>query len=91
MTGQTVSARIRFRRWRVRQATRLFNRSRTARLLFASAIFPPVWIADTMRGIDPPARWATAMHWVRTGRWPNVPTIRTADKPATVRRRGGTP
>jgi hypothetical protein len=83
------SLRIRFRRWRVRAATRLFARSRTARCLFAAAIFPFVYVVDRLRGDDPPARWSTAMRWVRTGEDQRGPTIRTADKPAVVRRRTG--
>jgi hypothetical protein len=61
------SPRIRFRRWRVRQAGRLFARSRTARLLAAAAVFPVVRAADWWQHVAPPAQWSTSMDWVRTG------------------------
>lgn len=81
------SARIRFRRWRVRQATRLFARSRTARFLFVAAVFPVVRLADMVQGVDPPARWSTSMYWVRTGRDVREPAIPTAAEPARLGRR----
>lgn len=58
--------RIRFRRARVRWATWLFARSRTARFVFLAAVFPFVYLADRAKGVDPPASWPTGMRWVRT-------------------------
>lgn len=55
-----MKRRVRFTFW-------LFDRSRTARLLFASATWPFVYVADRWRGYDPPARLSDALDWAKRG------------------------
>lgn len=37
------------------------------RTLIVLATWPLAWAIDKARGINPPARFATGMHWARTG------------------------
>lgn len=57
---------------------------RALRTVFAVAVWLPVAIVDRLRGLDPPARLDWALAWAREER---QPTIRTADRRATIRTR----
>lgn len=85
---QTRSKEIDVKR-RVRIAGRLFQRSRLARTLFVIAVWPPAYIADRLRGHEPPS-WRRGMEWARNGEVVHPPTIPTSDTPAVVRRRPDT-
>jgi len=74
-----MNRRLRFAIW-------LFARSRTARTLFVITTWLPVYIADRIRGHEPPS-WRRAMEWARDGKYIDEPTIRTSTTPARVRRR----
>lgn len=71
---------------RVMAAGWLFEHSRIVRTLFVVAVWPPVYIADLVRGVDAP-NWRRGMEWARTGEYAHEPTIPTSDIPAVVRRR----
>lgn len=71
---------------RVKFAGWLFERSRIARTLFVLAVWPPVYLADRIRGHEPPS-WRRGMEWARNGEYVHEPTIPTSDTPAVVRRR----
>ncbi|MER7166810.1 hypothetical protein ABT336_12200 [Micromonospora sp. NPDC000207] len=75
---------------RVVFAAWLFKRSRVARTAFVFAVWPPAYIADRVRGHEPPS-WRRGMEWARTGQPNNEPTIPVSDTPAVVRRRPTAP
>ncbi|MEU5946295.1 hypothetical protein ABZ793_12125 [Micromonospora sp. NPDC047465] len=77
---------------RVKLAKRLFDRSRAARTLFVLTVWPPLHLADRVRGaiegwrdVDA-ASWRAGLDWARTGDADHLPTIPTSDTPAVVRR-----
>jgi hypothetical protein len=57
---------------------------RIARFAVVFLAWPTVYLADRVRGVDPPASLRRGLDWARSGTYP--PTIPTADRPATVRR-----
>ncbi|MEU0078413.1 hypothetical protein ABZY58_11000 [Micromonospora tulbaghiae] len=78
---------------RVKFAKRLFERSRTARTLFVITVWPPLHLADRIRGavegwrdVDA-ASWRAGLDWARDGDANRLPTIPTSDTPAVIGRR----
>lgn len=68
---------------RVRFMFKLFQRSKTARYAAVWLTWPPTWLIDKVRGVDPPASLRVGLDWAREDRFP--PTIPTSDTPATIR------
>lgn len=58
--------------------------STLARYVVVAAVWPPLRLADRLRGVDTPASWRAGVEWAQGKQHP---TIRTADRPAVVRRR----
>lgn len=65
---------------------RLFRSSKAARYAAVWAVVPPTWLADKVRGVDPPASLRVGLDWARDGKFPPeieaaLRTVRRAQRP----------